>query len=197
MDMLNKNELVVNSSYKDFFIDPARMRRDIFIDPTVDELDTLENNHLTRSLALLLNGVDQNESTVYGIEIKSNGSERSSRIPLVRYSKESVSIWKITNSIDSLEKSVIVLNDLFNFLKEHSEDSYPLPKKVIVLKDDKLLFLSKDSEYSSFVENIVFKNDIKLISLDFIKSFIKQNKSINLDEILEKSEKRIFTTLSI
>ncbi len=195
--MLGTKELVVNSSFKDFFLNPAIMRRDIFIEPTMDDLDNLENTHLTRSLALLLKDIDTGESVVYGVEIKSNGSERSSRIPLVRRSKESVSIWKITNSIDSLEKSVIVINDLFNFLKEHSEGSYPLPQKVIVLKEKETLFSSKDSEYSNFVENIVSKNDIKLISFDFLKSYIKQSKPVDLDEILEKSTSSIFTTLNI
>lgn len=195
--MLGTKELVINSSFKDFFLNPAAMRRDVFIEPAIDDLDNLENTHLTRSLALSLKDIDTNKSTIYGVEIKSNGSERSSRIPLVRCSEESISIWKITNNIDSLEKSVIVLNDLFNFLKEHSENSYPLPKKVIVLKGKEVLFSNKDSEYSNFVENIVLKNDIKLISLDFLKSYIKQNKSIDLDEILEKSKNSIFTTLNI
>ncbi len=195
--MLKDNELIVNVSYKEFYTHPDLMRRDIFIKPNLSELDNFENTHLTRSLALFLKEVDTNKSAVYGIEIKSNGSERSSRIPLVRCSKESVSIWKITNSIDSLEKSAIVLNDLFNFLKEHSENLYPLPKKVLVLKDDESLFSNKDSEYLNFVENIASKNDIKLLSFDFIKSHIKQNRPIDLGEILEKSEKSVFTTSNI
>lgn len=195
--MSENNDLIVNVSYKEFYTNPDSMRRDAFIQPDISELDFLENTHLTRSLALFLKYIDTNKSTMYGVEIKSNGSERSSRIPLVRCSKESVSIWKVTNNIDSLEKSVIVLNDLFNFLKEHSENLYPLPKKVIVLKEKETLFSTKDSEYSSFVENIVLKNDIKLISLDFLKSYIKQNKPIDLDDILEKSKNSIFTTLNI
>lgn len=195
--MLKDNELIVNASYKDFFTHPDLMRRDAFIKPNLSELDTLENAHLTRSLALLLRDIDTNKSSVYGIEIKSNGSERSSRIPLVRCSKKSISIWKITNSIDSLEKSVIALSDLINFLKEQSETLYPLPKKILVLKDNELLFSKKDSEYSNFVDNIASKHDIKLFSFEFIKSYIMENKPINLDEIIERSEQSIFTTSNI
>jgi hypothetical protein len=174
-------------------MNPANMRRDAFVEPTIDELDSLENTHLIRSLGLLLKGIDENKSAIYGIEIKSNGSERSSRIPLVRSSDRSISIWKITNNVDSLEKSVVVLNDLFNFLKEHSENLYTLPKKVIVLKN--ALSNKNNFDCSNFIENVVSKNDIKLISFDFLKSYIQKKKSINLDSILERSEKNIFTKI--
>jgi acyl-CoA thioesterase len=83
------------------------MRRDSFISPELNTIQKLENSHLTRSLALFLQNIDKKEGVIYGVEIKSNGSERSSRIPLVRFSDESVSIWKIASNIESVEKKVV------------------------------------------------------------------------------------------
>lgn len=119
--MINENELIVNSSYKDFFLNPDAMRKDAFILPEVEKLNTLESTRLTSALGLLLKNIDEKKDALYGIEIKSNGSERSSRIPLVRFTKESVSIWKIASGVNSLEKSATVLNDLLYFLKEQKD----------------------------------------------------------------------------
>ena len=195
--MFDKNELIVNSSYKDFFLTPDNMRRDVFIDPQIDDLENLENAHLTRSLALFLKNIDKNQSVLYGIEIKSNGSDRSSRIPLVRYSKDSVSIWKIASGIESVEKATTVLNDLFYFLKEHSNNLYILPKKVLVLKDNESLFCDDNSKYKYFIEKIITKNDIILFSFDFLKNFIEKNNQIDFEQIFINPNKYIYTTLDL
>lgn len=193
--MVKENELVINSSYKDFFLNPDTMRKDSFIIPEINELYDLENSHLTRSLALFLKNIDEDPSVIYGIEIKSNGSERSSRIPLVRFSKDITSICKIASGIKSLEKSVTVLNDLFYFLKEHSNGYYELPQKILILKEDESLYSKENSPYKSFVENIIVKNDIKLISFDFLIFYIKNNKKINFKMLL--SDNNIITTANL
>lgn len=195
--MLNKNNLVVNSSYRDFFINPAVMRRDDFIIPDLNSLEKLENSHLTRAIALFLQNIDTNKSSIYGVEIKSNGSERSSRIPLVRFSEESVSIWKIASDIESVDKTVTVLNDLFYFLKDHSNNSYKLPTKVLVIMGKESLFNSDDSKYKNYIEKVILKNDITIISFDFLLAYIKLNKSIDIEKILLNESKKIFTTLDL
>lgn len=195
--MLNKNELVVNSSYKDFFLKPDTMRKDLFVSPNIDNLENLENTHLTRSLALLLKKIDKEPSVIYGIEIKSNGSERSSRIPLVRFSKNSISIWKVALGIESVEKAVAVLNDLFYFLEENSDGSYLLPKKILVLKEDESTFAQNGSKYMDFIQKNIIKNEIKIVSLDLLKRFIKAGETIDLEKLLLESNKNIFTTLNL
>lgn len=195
--MLNKNDLVVNSSYRDFFINPAVMRRDSFIPPELNTIQKLENSHLTRSLALFLQNIDKKEGVIYGVEIKSNGSERSSRIPLVRFSDESVSIWKIASNIESVEKAVTVLNDLFYFLKDHSDESYKLPMKVLVLMEEESLFNNNDSKYKSYLEKIIAKNNILIISFDFLQSYLQSNQAIDMEKILSYENKKIFTTLDL
>lgn len=195
--MLNKNDLVVNSSYKDFFINPTLMRRDSFISPELNTIQKLENSHLTRSLALFLQNIDKKEGVIYGVEIKSNGSERSSRIPLVRFSDESVSIWKIASNIESVEKTVTVLNDLFYFLKDHSDESYKLPMKVLVLMGEESLFNNNDSKYKSYLEKIIAKNNILIISFDFLQSYLQSNQAIDMEKILSYENKKILTTLDL
>jgi hypothetical protein len=195
--MFTKNELIVNSSYKDFFVTPETMRRDSFILPKIADLSSLENSQLTRSLALYLQNIDIGNGLIYGIEIKSNGSERSSRIPLVRFSDKSVSIWKVASGIESIEKAVITLNDLYYFLKEHSNNSYKLPKKIIVLKCDESLFINNNSEYKNYIDKTILKNDLTIISFAFLKAFIEEYKSIDLDTIISNEEKKIFTTLDL
>jgi hypothetical protein len=173
------------------------MRRDSFISPELNTIQKLENSHLTRSLALFLQNIDKKEGVIYGVEIKSNGSERSSRIPLVRFSDESVSIWKIASNIESVEKTVTVLNDLFYFLKDHSDESYKLPMKVLVLMGEESLFNNNDSKYKSYLEKIIAKNNILIISFDFLQSYLQSNQAIDMEKILSYENKKILTTLDL
>lgn len=71
--MDSQGELIVNTSYKDLFSDQNNLRVDFFILPEVDELINMENSVLTRSIALLLAKIDNDQNVKYGIEIKSNG----------------------------------------------------------------------------------------------------------------------------
>jgi hypothetical protein len=194
--MNSQGELVVNASYKDFFINPQLMPRSSFIFPMVEELQEMENTSLTRSLALFLKQIDSNSSAQYGIEIKTNGSERSSRIPLVRTSDTTSSIWKVTSNVNSLEKAVVVLNELLYFLEEHKNDQYRLPKKVLILKEGEELFSSIDSKYYSFVKDLVVTNDLFLFSFDYLDKKIKNHEFVDFDSIISNNVRRIYTSKS-
>src|ERR1019366_704286 len=50
--MNGQGELIVNASYKDFFIDPKSMRRDAFIFPKMAELKSMENTTLAGSVLI-------------------------------------------------------------------------------------------------------------------------------------------------
>ena len=187
--MNSQGTLIVNASYKDLFSNQLNIREDSFIFPKIDDMDKMENSLFTRSIALLMKNIDDNELVKYGVEIKSNGSERSSRIPLVRISAETSSIWKVVGDLSSLEKAVVILNDLYSFLNDHSNGIYKLPKKVIILKDS--TFVSKNSDYTNFVKSIADTNNITIISFDFLKGIIKSNDKINFDKFLGNSFKRV------
>ncbi len=192
--MTSQGDLIINASYKDFFISPQSMRVDSFIFPNIEALVDMENSVLTRSMALFLKLIDSNKSVKYGIEIKTNGSERSSRIPLVRISNTSSSIWKITSKIISLEKTIVVLNELLYFLEEHANKQYVLPKKILILKEDESLFSDKNSKYHNFVNNLVESNDLFLFSFDYLNKKIKNNEVIDFDSIISNNSTRIFTS---
>jgi hypothetical protein len=194
--MSSQGELIINSSYRDFFLSPQTMRRDVFIFPNIEELEDMENSVLTRSMALFLKQIDLNKSAQYGIEIKTNGSERSSRIPLVRTSSTTSSIWKITSKINSLEKAVVILNELLYFLEEHVDGQYNLPNKILILKGDEDLFIDKDSKYYEFVNDLVTSNDLFLFSFDYLNKKIKSNDPIDFDSIISNNNIRIFTSKS-
>jgi hypothetical protein len=194
--MNGQGELIVNASYKDFFLSPQLMRSDSFIFPNIEELAAMENRVLTRSIALFLKHIDSNISARYGIEIKTNGSERSSRIPLVRISGVTSSIWKITSKINSLEKAVVVLNELLYFLEEYNNGRYGLPKKVLILKEDETLFAKKESKYYQFVNDLIVSNDLFLFSFDYLNKKIKDGESVNFDSLVSQDNLRIFTLKS-
>jgi len=187
--MNSQGTLVVNASYKDLFSNQSNIREDSFIFPKLNDLDGMENSVLTRSVALLMKNIDDKDDVKYGVEIKSNGSERSSRIPLVRITTKTASIWKIVSNLSSLEKSAVILNDLYYFLKDHSDGKYVLPKKVILLKDS--TFVSGNLDYTDFVKSIADTNNIIIISFDFLKDKIKSNDKINFEYILDDSHKRV------
>lgn len=187
--MSSQGTLIVNTSYKDLFSDQFNIREDSFIFPKLDDLDKMENSLFTRSIALLMKSVDDKKLVKYGVEIKSNGSERSSRIPLVRISADTTSIWKVVGNMSSLEKGVAILNDLYSFLNVHSNGLYKLPKKVLILKDS--ASVSKNTEYTDFLQNITDTNDVTIMTFDFLRDIIKSNNKINFDNFLSGSYKRV------
>lgn len=187
--MDSQGGLVVNASYKDLPLGP-NLPRETFILPGLEEIEVLENSSLTRALALHLQSKDQTPNVLYGIEIKSNGSERSSRIPLVRVSEATASIWKIGTGIKSLQKAAVALNDLVSFLNSHANEGQLSPKKVLVLKEDEALYIKENSEYHRFVSDIVRENNLHLFSLKFIKELISDPFN-NMDSLLA-GEERIF-----
>lgn len=194
--MKKLEDIIINASYKDFFGKiTENLRKDQFITPQLEEYASLDNISLTKAIALALKEKDLSSEVFYGVEIKSNGSSRSGRIPLVRATQKNASIWKVSSRVEDLEKTTTALNDLFYFLKNHNDYSYPLPVKVIVLREDENLYAIQEAPHYRFVKDLIKKSDVILFSLQLIKKMIRDNKLINLNSYLKKSG-RIFTTIS-
>jgi hypothetical protein len=191
--MDRQGELIVNASYRDLLAHAGSLPRETFVMPEVREFEHLENGPLTRALALHLQDVDLTPGVLYGIEIKSNGGERSGRIPLVRVNGRSPSVWKITRGIKSLQKSVVVLNELVEFLRQHGTREYSDPKKVLVLSEDERLYTGQTSKYHRFVSDLTDENGIYLFSLGFLQQFIDGSLAADLDTLLSGGD-RVFGT---
>ena len=144
-------EIINNASYKDFFIKDATFRKDQFINPPKDEYHKIDNNSLTKVIGFGLQQRDKDIDALYGIEIKCNGSSRSGRIPLLRVSEKSVSIWKVASRVEDLEKAIIALEEIYYFLEKHNEISYRLPFKVVVLRDSEARYVASMSPNYNFV----------------------------------------------
>lgn len=181
---MNISELVVNESYWKL-LNGKTLRKQSFLVPNTDELSSSEASisEFTRNLCLLLQNKDEVKSTIYGIEIKTNGSSRSGRIPLVRINDKNQSIWKVVNKLTDVDKSIKSLDKLIYYLKESRPTrSKNLPKKVLLANFDESEYL-EDEKMSKYVKNQVVKNDIVWISSAFIVDFLKQSGLVDLNSI--------------
>jgi len=187
-------EVIVNTSYKDFFSDSQKFRSAQYPTSSLTELEALDNNALTKALALLLQDCDSDRNALYGVEIKSNGSSRSGRIPLVRVAKNNPSIWKISSRVEDLQKTVTALDKLTYFLKKHNNQGYPMPLKVVVLRDDESYYATQNSPHYKFLRDLVEKSEAILFSLQFIKNLLANSNPADLNSYLQKTGV-VFTTI--
>jgi len=85
---VNISKLIINESYWQLF-ESEKFKTQSYMIPDPDVLKNTEISiaEYTKNLCLLLQNRDKNKFSLYGIEIKTNGSSRSGRIPLVRLTK--------------------------------------------------------------------------------------------------------------
>lgn len=196
MNMQKTVKLIVNDSYWSFF-DNQTQRTQEFISPNIEqpEFNKLPTAILTRNIAMILHDVDTDKSAKYGIEIKTNGSSRSSRIPLVRYSKSSQSVWKVIKSLKDFEKGAIELKDLVYYLEKTRTDiELPLPHKVLVLTPPEGEY--GNTSNAKFINDIAMKHTMTVISLEYLQNLIKVGEKGTLNELFS-DQNSILTTQPI
>ncbi len=189
--------IITNVAFKDLFNNSQGLRKDFYAISPLSEFNKLNNNDLTRTLASMLQEKDSNRLAVYGLEIKSNGSSRSNRIPLVRVSGKKSSIWKIASRIEDLEKTTTTLDNLYYFLRTHNKVGYLLPIKVIVLRADESSYLDRSSTNYLFVKELVKKTGVILFSLRFLANLFAKNEHIAFDQYLNSSGNMYTVNLDI
>ena len=182
--MNESSRIVTNESYKDLFKQDKGFNQDQYPIPQPEEYDILDNNNLTKALALFFQKQDSNRQAFYGIEIKSNGGSRSNRIPLVRVAGKKSSIWKISSKIEDLEKTILALDKLVYFLKNNNDQDYPIPLKIVVLRDNENCYATPSSPHYRFVKDITKKSGVILFSFQFIKNLIENKSLVDLDSHL-------------
>ncbi len=146
------------------------------------------NSELTKEIALILKEKDSNLKNLYAIEIKSSGGSRALRIPFVRISNKTKSIWKIARVFKDIEKTAMTLNELEESIKQKTPQDSLIKILVLLEKEDNYL---QNKKYLDFLNERILKEGIKIISLEFLIEFFKE-KTINFDELLKDSEK-LFT----
>lgn len=190
-------KLIINESYW-YLFEESQYKTQSFIVPEIESLNTkdLSNAEYTRNLCLILQDRDKDKLTKYGIEIKTNGSSRPSRIPLVRLNKHSQSIWKVSSSLKDVEKTVTGLNDHVYYLnKSRIDKNLQLPSKVLFANFSESEY-ANNSEFNDFVKKQVQDNDLVWITADFITSLFETDKIFDLDSIVSKN-KSIYTKVPL
>lgn len=186
------DEIITNESYKNLFEQNRGFHKDQYPTSQSEEYDALDNNGLTKALAVLFQKRDFDRQALYGIEIKSNGSSRSGRIPLVRVSGRESSIWKVSSKVEDLQKTVTALNELVYFLEKHNDQGYLIPLKVIILRGNENYYATQNSPHYKFVNDLIGKSGAILFSLQFIKNLLAGSNHVNLNSYLQTG--KIFTT---
>jgi hypothetical protein len=139
---------------------------------------------IRKILCALLKEKDIHNSTVYGIEIRTNGSSRSGRIPLVRINDSNQSVWKVVNKLKDVDKGIRSLDKLLYYLKQsRPKGNEDLPQKVLLAHIDEAEYLENDS-MTKYVKNQVEKNRIIWFSSTFIVNLLRQTEKIDLNSFL-------------
>jgi len=186
---METSELIINEHYWNFF-DKENLRTELFLVPNFDILNNfrLPSKIFIRNLGLLLKKNDQDKRALYGIEIKANGSSRSSRIPLVRYATMNQSIWKVANNLSDFEKCIAELNQFEKFLKSSREnENMKLPLRVLVILSSEKEYTDQ-GEFTTFVKTKAKESMTHIISLEFLKQLIIQETGLEINNLLTTKE---------
>ena len=156
---------------------------------------SLPIEELTRSIALSLQNKDLDTEAIYGLEIQSNGSSRSSRIPIVRVSNGISTIWKVIKRLEDVDKGVATLNKLVYFLGE-TGSGVVIPRKVLVVIDDENRYGKNELRNNKYVNQVVQKEELIWFSLDFLFYLLRKGGRVDFNKLLSRSG-AIFTTIPI
>lgn len=180
---MQTQQLIINESYWSLF-EPGNFKIQEFLVEDLNDSDTTAQ--ITRNLALFLKNHDTDNNSVYGLEIKTNGSDRSSRIPLVRITPENQTIWKVVKTVQDVDKALLDLQDLIYYLQNTRKNESPLPQKVLIVASDESRYLD-DEVMSNYVKRKVEESGVIWISLPFIKNFFLLNDRYSVNKLLVKS----------
>jgi hypothetical protein len=191
-----KLNLVVNASYWDFFTD-VKLSEQAFLVNTQDSFRSGSRTYeMTRNIAGLFKSKDLDEHAVYGIEIKTNGSSRSSRIPLVRYTEKGQVIFKVVKDLEEVDNAIVYLEKLIYHLGESIKDkSFSLPSKAIIILSEEAEYL-EDANMKKYVLGKVRDTRIIWFSANFLESLFSSGSKININNLLGK-EAKIYTSRSL
>lgn len=193
---MEKLNLIINASYWDFFTN-AKLSEQTFLVNTDDAFSSgFGTSEITRDIAGLFKSKDLNKNAMYGIEIKTNGGSRSSRIPLVRYTKKSQVIFKVVKDLGDVDNAIIYLEKLVYHLSESIKDkSLSLPLKALIILSDEKEYL----EYTNMKKYVVEKvnnNRIIWFSINFLQAVFSFGSKVDVDNLL-REEAKIYTSKSL
>ena len=148
---MDKVNLVINESYWQFFTKTS-LKEQTFLLNTRDTMKKGSKvSDVTINLAGRLKSKDLNNEAIYGVEIKTNGSSRTSRIPLVRYTKNNQTIFKIIRNLKEVDKGIVYLKKLEYYLRaSRTGKTLNLPEKAIVVLSDEGAYI-KDKIMKEYV----------------------------------------------
>lgn len=183
----NKLDLIVNESYWNFSIQNKLREQQFLVD--IDDAFNI-NNKLTETtinIAGALKSKDGDEGALYGIEIKPNGSSRAARIPLVRHSRKTQTIFKIIRDVRDLDNAIVYLRNLLYHMSNYSKGKdQALPKAAVIMLSEESGYLNKISMRGYLVKK-ANENDILLISAGFLERFLSSGEKVDIDKVLSKS----------
>lgn len=154
--------------------------------PDVESLGTESTTNVARSLALLLKIGDKTEGVRYGIEITEDGMDRVIRIPLVRISDTSHSIWKVVSDIKSADKGYSSLQDAEFFISKNNNESNIT--KVLIFRDDSL----NDEKSLQYVKELIENKNYVVFSLSYLANLLKNEIAIDIENLLGVTNKIYF-----
>lgn len=171
--------IIKNETYENV-VSGGSERFEHFLFPAVEDIDREDANNLTRDVCILLKGKDSDLFANYALDTKVAGGSRSRRIPLLRTSKKSTSLWKFVNRLEKVDKAVAELNDLLYFI-ENNENLI----KVLVVADLEGKRSINNKNNNEYIKQIVKDNNLIWISYDYLKDVIlKSNSCIDLEGYL-------------
>ena len=181
---MDKVNLVINESYWQFFTKTS-LKEQTFLLNTRDTMKKGSKvSDVTINLAGRLKSKDLNNEAIYGVEIKTNGSSRTSRIPLVRYTKNNQTIFKIIRNLKEVDKGIVYLKKLEYYLRaSRTGKTLNLPEKAIVVLSDEGAYI-KDKIMKEYVFKAIKENNIIWLSADFLEQLFSSTGEIDFDGLL-------------
>jgi hypothetical protein len=181
--------LITNASYWAFFDVEDLKEQEFWADTKNIFSSDYDTNKMAINLASALKLKDMNNHAIYGIEIKTNGSSRSSRIPLVRYTKDNQIIFKIIRNLKEVDDGINYLKKLVHELElSCGKKVLPLPSIGLVILSDEKDYVNNDVLKKYVIEK-VNKNKVIWFSVTFLETLFAATGKKELDKLLEGNTK--------
>lgn len=184
--MIKIFDIIKGSTISDF-IDPSfeRLGSERYPFDTSTGINKISKQQLTTWVACFLSEHLSTQLTRIGVEIKIPAKSRDVRAPLITLGEEfNVHVWKICNDIRDLDKDVLVVKDLKQYIKEQGATDQPITKII-------LLYATVGAENYEYMIQKASDNNVLIISFEFFIQEILSGK-FNLKSVISEKGNLIY-----
>jgi hypothetical protein len=184
--MIKIFDIIKGSTISDFIKSNSKsLRLEQYPFDTSTGINKISKQQLTTWIACFISEHLSTQLTRIGVEIKIPAKSRDVRAPLITFTEKSaVHVWKICNDIRDLDKDVLVVNDLQQYIIEQKTTDLPVVKII-------LLYATVDPSHYEYMMQKAKDHSVHIFSFETFIQDVLSGK-FNLDNLISQKENLIY-----